>query len=333
MLNTQWNSPLAAAAGFGILVFVLDRLTKSSLVAPLGTLGVWFALYIAISSGLLDREVLQASGWLLPNFAEAGMSLPISALFAVPPDAHGLIAVLPEIVLVAGVAAFAILLNTTGLEVYIGGNASLDRDFLANGLANVGCAAIGGLPSNTSLNRSVMIHAAGGRTRTAADVVAIGCLAVSLVAGDAAAVVPTPLLGGLLFYMGTMMLWRWLAASIRRFTWPEYASVIAIFGLIVAYGYIADAALGVVASCMTFAFTYSRTAFVRQHTSRQHYASYVKRSRVDEALLHEHGHRIQIFWLQGYIFSQLVVKGLILCAFDAIYVAHGGNHEHHQRFL
>lgn len=297
-----WNSPLAAATFFGFLIFGLDRLTKSSLVAPVGTLVVWLAMLAALACGLVDRNALQASGWLLPNLAGTEVNLPISALFAVPPDLHGLILFLPEIIPVAGVATFAILLNTTGLEVDVGGNANLDRDFLANGLANIACGVIGGLPSNVSLNRSIMIHSAGGRTRLAASVVAFGCIGLSFVAVDAAAVVPTPLLGGLLFYMGATMLWRWLVISKRRFTWPEYASVVAIFGLIVAYGYIAGAALGVVASCMTFAFTYSRTAFVRQHTSRQHYASYVKRSRIDETLLHEHGQRIQIFWLQGYIF-------------------------------
>ena len=297
-----WHSPLIAAALFGAGIWGLQVITKSPLAAPFGALALWLGVELAGVLGIIDHAVLERSGWSLAELPDAHMRIAVQALAANAPDFSALSGFIPEIISVAGVAALAILLNASGLEVDARAEADLDREYVASGIANFGVAAIGGLPSNISLNRSIMNQQAGAQSRFAGVVVGLGCIAGAFFAADTAAAVPGPVLGGLVLYMGASMLWRWLVAGARRFNRPELLSVFAIFGLIVSYGYIAGAALGIVASCITFAITYSRAAFVRQRLSRRQYSSYVLRAPADQQLLAEHGDRIQIFQLQGYIF-------------------------------
>lgn len=298
----RWDSPLVAAVLFGGGIYGLQAITRSNLAAPVGALSIWAGVEALTALGAIDREALHRTGWLLRQLPEGQTALAVQAVFDVAPQASSMIGNIPEILSVAAVAALAILLNTTGLEVDGRTDADLDREYRASGLANIAVGAIGGLPSNLSLNRTIMNRQAGGQSRFSGLVVAAACGAGALVAADAAAAIPGPILGGLVLFMGFSMLWRWLVASARHFNRPEHLSVVGIFALIVIYGYIAGAALGVVAACTTFAFTYSRAAFVRQRLSRADYASYVKRSPDDERLLLSHGARIQIFQLQGYIF-------------------------------
>jgi len=296
-----WHSPLIPATLFAVGIWSVQLITGSPLAAPVGAL-LWLGVEAAAYLELIDRQLLDAAGWVLADLPESKMWLAVQAVTVTSPDFSAIAGFSAEIISVSGVAALAIPLNATGLEVDGTAEADLDREYLASGVANLGVAAIGGLPSNLSLNRSIMNHQAGAQTRLSGLVVALTYAGAALFAADPASAVPGPVLGGLILFMGGSLLWRWLAASAGRFTRPERLWVLAIFGLIVFYGYIAGAALGIVASCITFAITYSRTPFVRQRLSRSLYSSYVKRAPEDEQLLLENCARIQIFQLQGYIF-------------------------------
>jgi SulP family sulfate permease len=58
----------------------------------------------------------------------------------------------------------------------------------------------------------------------------------------------------------------------------------------------------VIAACLTFAFSYGRTPFVRLAMTRADCASYVERSGTEEALLRAEGGRVLIYRLQGFLF-------------------------------
>ena len=70
------------------------------------------------------------------------------------------------------VTAITMLLNTTGIEFVTRREADLQRELKTLGLANLAAAALGGYVSCTSLSRTTVNYAAGGRGRLCGFIVA-----------------------------------------------------------------------------------------------------------------------------------------------------------------
>lgn len=301
LLEGSLATPLVAAVLCAAGIAILRAATRSSLILPAVVLASAAAMQISIEGLGVDVDVAAQQGWLAGR-SDGQPVLPVLAVDLTMVDYRAIALSIPEIMTVAGVAAIATLLNATGLEVNAGAEVDLDREFRAGGAANIGLAAVGGLPANLSLNRSILAAQAGATRRAAAVVTGAACLALALLGGRIGAVIPTPVLAGVVFFMGGALIWRWLIASFKHLSTREYLLVIAIFLLIAKFGYVGGAALGVVAACLTFALTYSRVPFVRQRLTRREYGSYVERPAEDRKLLTEEGDRIVIFRLQGYLF-------------------------------
>jgi SulP family sulfate permease len=207
-----------------------------------------------------------------------------------------------EVTAAVGVTAISILLGVTGLEVSQKTAVDLDREFRANGIANILVGAFGGVVANLSVNRSLLNIAAGARTRMSGVAAGMMCLAMLFAGTDLIGFIPTPILGGLLLYVGASVLWEWLIKARRRLSRTDYLLVLAILVLIVNNGYLEGIALGVVASCIFFALSCSRARVIKHNLTRQEYGSYVDRSFEQSRVLRDFGNEIQILWLQGYLF-------------------------------
>ncbi|MEO1688882.1 MAG: SulP family inorganic anion transporter, partial [Pseudomonadota bacterium] len=253
-----------AALIFGAAIAAARVLSGSSLAAPLMVFGAGGAIVAAGPLGLVPPDLLREAGWLLPSTPAGGPALPIAAFVEVAPDPQVLLIFAPEILAVAGVAAIAILLNAAGLEAHARADLEADREFIASGAANAALLPLGGIASNLSLNRSALNTDLGARGRAAGGLAGLVCCALAFAGPWAGALAPTPILAGMVLYMGVGMLRRWLWDAARRFTFSEYLLVLAIFALIVRYGYLAGVTLGLVAACVSFALACARAPFVRQ---------------------------------------------------------------------
>lgn len=281
---------LTAAAAFAAAT-----ITRSALALPLTALVAWGAVLAAQATGLLAAPAAAAE-------QATAAALPILAAAAHAPSLALLTAAAPDILGVAGVAVLSVLLNATGIELETGEELDLDAEYRASGVASLGAALIGGLPSNLSLNRTLMARQAGGRGRAATLAAGAACALLALFGEDAASAAPIPVLAGLLFLMGAGMLHRWLVAAARRLPLSEYLLTVAIFALIVRFGYLGGAALGGAAACLTFVASYARAPFLRDRLTRREYGGFVERPAEDAKLLEAEGDRILIFRLQGYLF-------------------------------
>jgi SulP family sulfate permease len=301
--DTDAMARLGATLAVAATLWLARLATGAALSTPVTVL-TGFALFaVSVQLTGADPTALREAGWLFPAPAATPPALPpILVVLETPPVMAPFFGTLPEILTIAGVATIAIFLNASGLEAETGRDLDLDRDYRANGTANLLLAAVGGLPSNLSLNRSYMNFTAGGTTRVSALAAALGCLAISAAANPLAAIAPKPLLAGMLLFMGATMLRRWLLDTARQFSTGNWLTALAIFLLIVTVGYVEGAVLGVVAACLTFAFSYGRTPFVRLAMTRADCASYVERSGTEEALLRAEGGRVLIYRLQGFLF-------------------------------
>jgi SulP family sulfate permease len=119
---------------------------------------------------------------------------------------------------------------------------------------------------------------------------------------DLPGLVPTPILAGLLMFLGLVVLTEVLLRSPAHRAWTDFGLSLLIMVAIVEAGYLAGVVFGFIAACLLFAFSYSRIAVIRRHLTRAVFASNMDRSARAARLLQEEGDRIHVFWLSGFIF-------------------------------
>jgi SulP family sulfate permease len=207
-----------------------------------------------------------------------------------------------EIGAVCGVTAISMLLDVSSLEVARQKSADLDKEFRTNGLANLVASILGGVAGNLSLNNSLLLQQAGAVTRISGVTVAIVCGLVLFGGADIGSFVPKAILGGMLGYLGVMILIEALVRSPAQRSGTDLGLAIAIAIVICYFGYLVGVVLGVVGACLLFALSYSRIGVIRRHLTRYEFSSNVERSPEQTRLLHEEGKRVHVFWLSGFIF-------------------------------
>lgn len=286
---------LAVTFGFAGLLLALRRAPQGAKALPVVI--VLAAVIIDVMLWLLGG--VSGSGWHLATSGGAQSWSPIGSMAGL--DWEILAGAGVEIVSIAGVSTAALLLDVSSLEVQRRTQADMDTEFRISGAANLAVVAVGGISVGHALNPSRLVDALGGRGRVAG---VAGGLFVGLVLAsgvDLASLVPRPVLGGLLIFLGVGVLGDALRVPGRQ-SWPELALTLGIMMAIVSLGYLTGIVLGMVGACLLFAARYSRIDVIRRHVTRAELAAPVERSPEASRLLAEQGSRIHVLWLTGYLF-------------------------------
>jgi sulfate permease, SulP family len=88
-----------------------------------------------------------------------------------------------------------------------GSRSSVNGDFAAQGLANLGGGLFSALPSGGSLSRTGVAASAGARTRWAGVISGVFLALVVLLCGKLAERIPMPVIGGLILVIGGELIW------------------------------------------------------------------------------------------------------------------------------
>ncbi|MGE3625689.1 MAG: SulP family inorganic anion transporter, partial [Hyphomicrobiales bacterium] len=293
---------LAVGLGLTATVFALRSRIDSFLILPLSFL----AFVIAADLILLVFDKAEALGgrgaWFIEGMGDLHLWIPASVIMTENIDWGVFAANAAEIGAVCGVTAVSLLLDVSSLEVARQKSADLDAELRSNGIANVVAGLLGGVAGNLSLNGSILIKEAGAASRLSGVCAGITTAGVLLSGIDLAGLIPTPILGGLLAYLGIVILGEAIVRAPARRSFTDLALAAAIMAVIVYSGYLMGVLLGVVGACLLFAFSYSRIGVVSRHLTRKNCASNVERGPEQARLLSEHGERIHVFWLSGFIF-------------------------------
>ncbi|WP_439139039.1 SulP family inorganic anion transporter [Roseicyclus sp.] len=178
------------------------------------SLGVGLATIIAIVGlrrafprfpGLIIAVALASAAvalWDLPvdtlggRFGALPASLPMPSLPAI--TLARLIELLPSALIIAFLAGVESLLSAMVADRMVQGRHRPSAEILAQGVANIGSALMGGLPATGAIARTATNVRAGGRTPLAGIFHAIVILAVMLLAAPMAGYLVMPALAGLL---------------------------------------------------------------------------------------------------------------------------------------
>jgi sulfate permease, SulP family len=293
---------LAAASAVALSLYVVLRHARSPLLLPavlLIAIGLAHIAFVLTGTSLGDALAL---GWTF----KAPQAVGLAPTWDFADVRNFPWRVLPglsaDIFAIMFVTAITVLLNTTGIELVTRREADLGRELKTLGLANITAAALGGYVSCTSLSRSTLTYAAGGRSRICGLLVAAVSASMLLVDPSFLAYVPKFVLGGLLLYLGASLMYEWLVDAARRVSPLEYGSLLAIAILIVQVGFIAGVLIGVIIGCATFAVSASRVNAIKFSFDGSEYRSTLDRAPEELAILAKHGRQIQGMSLQSYLF-------------------------------
>ena len=284
---------------FAISIPLAGRWVPSFLALPL----VFFAFLAVLDFGLFGvvQDESVRSAWFLPSLGELALWWPISAVLRQEVDWGAIAQSSAEIGAVCGVMAIALLLDVSSLEVARQKAADLDKEFRTNGIANLLASVVGGFGGSLSMNGCLLLDESGATTRWAGAIVGVVCAIILFSGADIGSVVPKAILGGMLAYLGVMILAE-LGASPAQRSWTDASLALAMMLVIVNFGYFMGVVLGVVGACLMFALSYSRIGVVRRHLTREEFSSNVERAPEQSKLLRQEGARVHVFWLSGFIF-------------------------------
>lgn len=292
---------LPGALMAGAFVCILRRF-RHFLVLPSLLAGCILASHAWLSILGVSIEEAIAEGWLLDrlpgNLLKATwepLSLHQVHWSLIAAEKGGLLALII-------LAAIVILLNAASVEIATRSDVDLDRELTSTGVANLLAAPLGGLVGCIALSRTLLNWKAGATSGLSGMVAALLSAAVLYFGPSFLSYLPKAVLGALLVYLGLSLLIEWVFEGWQRFSGFDFCLVLMILFVIATRGFLQGVGIGLVVSCLLFAFNYSRISVIKHELSGANTRSNVERSFHDQRILKEKGDQIYILRLQGYIF-------------------------------
>jgi SulP family sulfate permease len=302
LIDARLIAKLAAAIVVALMLHLLLRRSKNPFILPAVLLAAFAAAHLVLLLSGATLAEAQAGGWMFRPQPVAGLTLPWHAAALHSTSWTVLPSLTGDLLAVMFVTIITLVLNTTGIEIATQTEAGIERDLKALGLANIAVAALGGYVSCTSLSRSILTRMAGATSRLSGLTVAAISAVFLMVDPAFLGYVPKYVLGALLFFLGSGLLYQWMVRSSRQLSRIEYLSLIAIALLIINWGFIAGVLIGVVIGCATFALSASRVNVIKFSFDGSEYRSSLDRGSEERSVLAEYGREIQGIALQSYLF-------------------------------
>ena len=302
MLAPEVTAKGALSLAFVATVAFVQSQSRSNLVFPTVTFAALVAYNVVVAVAGFAPDALHAGGWLVSLPPGGSLWPPIlpNDLAAVdwPMALTGIIA-FPG---VAVVTVMALLMNATAIELDTGRDINLDKELRSVGIQSVVSGAGGGLPGYPAVSLSLLASRLGAQNRVVGLIVAL-LLAGALFRGSLVlSLVPTPLLGGLLIWVGGSLIIQWLIDSARRLPFREYLIILLIFLVIATTSFAWGILAGLVAAVALFVLEYGRVETIRHVLRGSQYQSNVEDSEERRQTLRQYGDAILILRLQGYLF-------------------------------
>jgi len=292
----------ALALGVAMLVAVQLGRHAALLVAISVLATLLFYAFMGLGFGHSASQLAEA-GWLLGPFpAQLQWHLPLAPKTLAAVDWGVLMAALPTTAPAVLIGALALMLSTSALELVVQRDLPTDHELRVQGLANIACAAAGGLIGYTAISVTSIGHALARGRRLPGLLAALLLLVTALLGAAAIAAVPRFVVGGLLVCIGLALLQEWLLQARPGMARGDYAAMLAIFAVIVASNFLWGIAFGLLAATVLFVINYSRIDVVRHALDGHSAHSRVQRGEHQRMQLLQQADRLLVFKLQGFIF-------------------------------
>jgi SulP family sulfate permease len=293
---------LVAAGAVAAAIFLLRRWQAGAFSVPIVLLVGVLATHLVLQVAGIDLATAQQAGWLIKAPQSVGMTPTwnVDDLMMFPwrilPNIGG------DIIAMIFVTTVTMLLNTSGIEFIVKKDVALEHELKWLGLANVTSGLLGGYVNCTSLSRTTLNYSVGGRGRLSGVIVAVVSVCMLFLGGGFIAYIPKFILGGLMLNLGLDIMRKQIIDTRRTIPALDYAALLVVALVIIKWGFVAGVIIGILAGCMTFAFSASRISCIKFRFDGAEYNSSLDRNPEELAILNAHRHEIQGLILQSYLF-------------------------------
>ncbi len=298
--STLWR--WAPGAAFGIALYLAIKRWGNALILPVSVAMAVGAYHFALATLDISGDEARSAGLLFKSTAEGTLWPVVGIADLVHLDWAAMAEQVPNMLTLMLIALIVVIMNFAGLELAANHELDWDLEFRTAGLASVVAGLGGGTVASTIVPASLRSKLLGAATRLTGIVAAL-LIGGALFLGDGMLeLVPTPLVGGILFFAGFGMIDEGLVRSRRRLPWSEYGIIVLIFVVIISFGLFEGVGAGMLATLVFFAVRLSRVDLVESRFNARERRSNKTRPIPDRAILLAEGEHVHAYRLRGYIF-------------------------------
>lgn len=287
---------------FALAIVIATTCLRGQFVLPIALIAVlcgFYAVYTLLGYSMTDME---DAGLLLGPFEEGGFFARLDPALPLHADWWAILWQFPTLATIAVSAVLGAALNASGLELALRRDLDLNAELQGAGLANVLGGAVGSIPGYHIVGETILAHRLGLRGAVPGLSAALGCAALLVMGAGVLTVLPVGFFATVIAFLGLDLIYTWLWVERRRFGKLDYAIVVTIPVVAVAYGFLTAIALGLMLACALFIYAYARLDIVRFESNLSTRRSRVERPASELAVLARDGQRAQVVELTGFLF-------------------------------
>ena len=289
-------------AVYGIALYLAMKRWSNVLILPVSVAVAGTAYHLTLSGLGISGDAARAEGLLLTSTADGSLWPALSPVDLVQVEWAAIVTQVPHILTLILVAFICVIMNFAGLEIATNQELDWDREFQVTGTASVIAGLGGGTVATIVVPATLRSKLFGATTRLTGIVAALVIGSALLLGDEMLELVPSPLVGGILFFAGLGMLDEGLVKSRKWLPWSEFGIILLIFIAITSIGLIEGVGIGMIATLIFFTVRLSRVDLIESRFTARDCESNKARSVPDRAILLEQGERVQAYRLRGYVF-------------------------------
>lgn len=301
-VNVQNIMIILPPAFFGFFVAFVGRFIRKKASMPMLMIGGIIVMYIffAFEGGPLNQGV--TANLFLFKPSDLFIFTKLSDISFQKIYWPSILQQINYLITILIIAAFVQALNVNSLEVETNQKIDFGKQSKIEGVANIIIGLLGGLVSTLSFTGTAFNHVLGGKKRTSSYVAAMVCLIVLIFIPHILNYLPKFIVAGVLFEVCFNMIALCLFDIWKKISWSDYLIILSILGSTIAGGLILGIVVGLILTCVSFAFKYGSLSIIKYTLSGGFMHSTRKYDLTEERILSDYSNRIYIYKLQGFLF-------------------------------
>lgn len=294
----RWIPGMAVA----LTIIIASRKLKSPLTLPIVIFLSFFIAHIAL--WYFDISITEAKELgILLNIESESLEFGLNFVSTISSADIGLIlGELPLIIGLCFLSVIVVMVQVSSIEVVIGKEMNMNKELLANGLANMGAGFVGGLISYHHISNTTIAYRLGARTKLVGIIAAVCCLLPFWFGTQWLGYLPVPVLAGIILYLGLDFLYEWIILSIKQLPIWEYITVLIIFLTVLVFSFPLGIAVGVICGIALFVIRSSNINIIDHIITGEECKSVVIRSSQETLYLDNNSKLIVLIKLKGHMF-------------------------------
>ncbi|WP_028325480.1 SLC26A/SulP transporter family protein [Desulfatirhabdium butyrativorans] len=287
---------------YGVALFVVTMRYPHFLILPASLVTSVVLYYIAFAVCGMSADAARTAGLLVSGVPANGLWPPYTLNDLSLIQWSVLLQQLPNMFSVVLITVIGMMLNSSGLELAVGKETDINREFAVCGMGNCLVSLGGSFPGYPAVSLTLLGQKTGAPSRFTGILTGLIVGGVLIFGGRTLEYFPKSLLGGMLLFLGCSLIHEWIYEGRKRLPLPDYLILCIIFLVIGIFGFLHGVAVGLIASVIFFVIRFSSISVIQSESTARKRPSLKERPIPHRKLIYLKGDRIRVFELCGYIF-------------------------------